>query len=62
MLMEADNIFLKSNSPTPKSYKLAKPFSDHNPLLVALDKITIKNQDSIPKMSLAIINYKIKLD
>ena len=38
-----DNIFLKSNSITPKAYKLCtNEISDHYPLIVALDNVTIK--------------------
>ena len=38
-----DNIFLKSNSVTPKAYKLCtNEISDHYPLIVALDNVTIK--------------------
>ena len=38
-----DNIFLNSNSITPKAYKLCNnEISDHFPLIVALDNVTIK--------------------
>ena len=38
-----DNIFFKSNSITPKAYKLCtNEISDHYPLIVALDNVTIK--------------------
>ena len=38
-----DNIFFKSNSITPKAYKLfTDEISDHCPLIVALDNVTIR--------------------
>ena len=51
-----DNIFLKSNSITPKAYKLCtNEISDHYPLIVALDNVTVKQ---INNRLNNFINYK----
>ena len=48
--------FFKSNSFTPKTYKLCtNAISDHYPLIVALDKVTIKHLNN---RLTNIINYK----
>lgn len=36
-----DNVFIKSKTIQPVSYKLTIPFTDHYPLLVTLDKATV---------------------
>ena len=50
-----DNIFIKSNAIQRVSYKLTNPITDHYPLFVTLDKITLKND--LPQI-LKPINYR----
>ena len=50
-----DNIFIKSNAIQPVSYKLTNPITDHYPLFVTLNKITLTND--LPQI-LKPINYR----
>ena len=50
-----DNIFIKFNAIQPVSYKLTNPITEHYPLFLTLDKITLTND--LPQI-LKSINYR----